>query len=252
MSMFSSASIRIIGLLTICTAIACTGSYSPATVQYDKVRITTESPKDKNLEQLLKPYSDSVNHSMNIVVGELERELEKKLPEGTLNNLLADAMQVEASKAFGVPVDAAFVNYGGVRTSQLPAGPITIGKVYEIMPFDNLLIIQELKGSVLQQLLNRIAERGGWPSAGVQFTIKDKKAVDVLVGGKPLDPSANYIVANSDYIANGGDDCDMLTPIPQQNKGVLVRDAFLHYFQSITAAGKKINAQIENRVRYAQ
>ncbi|KYP15849.1 MAG: hypothetical protein A1D16_10535 [Flavihumibacter sp. CACIAM 22H1] len=238
--------------MALVSVAGCAVSYTPSAVQYDTVRITAKAPRSQDLESLLKPYSDSVNSNMNTVVGILEREMEKKMPEGTLNNLLADAMLAEARKEFGADIAAAFVNYGGVRAAQLPAGPLTIGKVYEIMPFDNLLVVQELTGKLLQEFLNRVAEKGGWPVAGVQFTIKDKKAVEVLVGGKPLDPSASYRVANSDYIANGGDDCNMLVNIPQTNKGVLVRDAFLHYFQSITAAGKKINAQLENRVRYAQ
>ena len=249
--MYSSVSIRVAVLLAVVAITGCATSYQPNKVQYDSVRITDKAPKDAQVQALLKPYSDSVNSSMNKVIAELAIAMEKKMPEGTLNNLLADALLSEANAAYG-KVDAAFVNYGGVRISQIPAGPITIGKVFEVMPFDNLLIIQELKGSVFQEFLNKIAERGGWPVAGVQFVIKDKKAQDILVGGKPLDPQATYRVANSDYIANGGDDCDMLRKLPQINKGILMRDAFLQYFEAQTKQGKKLNAQLENRIRYAQ
>lgn len=251
MSMYSSVSIRVAVLLAVVAITGCATSYQANKVQYDSVRITDKAPKDAQVQALLKPYSDSVNSSMNKVIAELEIAMEKKMPEGTLNNLLADALLSEANAAYG-KVDAAFVNYGGVRISQIPAGPITIGKVFEVMPFDNLLIIQELKGSVFQEFLNKIAERGGWPVAGVQFVIKDKKAQEILVGGKPLDPQATYRVANSDYIANGGDDCDMLRKLPQINKGILMRDAFLQYFEAQTKQGKKLNAQLENRIRYAQ
>lgn len=249
--MYSSVSIRVAVLLAVVAITGCATSYQANKVQYDSVRITDKAPKDAQVQALLKPYSDSVNSSMNKVIAELEIAMEKKMPEGTLNNLLADALLSEANAAYG-KVDAAFVNYGGVRISQIPAGPITIGKVFEVMPFDNLLIIQELKGSVFQEFLNKIAERGGWPVAGVQFVIKDKKAQEILVGGKPLDPQATYRVANSDYIANGGDDCDMLRKLPQINKGILMRDAFLQYFEAQTKQGKKLNAQLENRIRYAQ
>ena len=249
--MYSSVSIRVAVLLAVVAITGCATSYQPNKVQYDSVRITDKAPKDAQVQALLKPYSDSVNSSMNKVIAELAIAMEKKMPEGTLNNLLADALLSEANAAYG-KVDAAFVNYGGVRISQIPAGPITIGKVFEVMPFDNLLIIQELKGTVFQEFLNNVAERGGWPVAGVQFVIKDKKAQDILVGGKPLDPQATYRVANSDYIANGGDDCDMLRKLPQINKGILMRDAFLQYFEAQTKQGKKLNAQLENRIRYAQ
>ncbi|HEY8397886.1 MAG TPA: 5'-nucleotidase C-terminal domain-containing protein [Flavihumibacter sp.] len=248
MSMFSFANIRTVGLLTLLALAGCARSYQPSRVEYEKVRITAQSPRDPQLESLLKPYADSVNLSMNKVIGEVERTLEKKMPEGTLNNLLADAMLAGARTVFGDRVQLAFVNYGGVRSLQLPAGPLTIGRVFELMPFENILVIQEVPGAVLQQFLNKMAERGGWPSAGVQYTIKDKKAINVLINGKPLDPAATYVVANSDYIANGGDDCHMLRDIPQINKGVLVRDVFLQYFESLSARGIKINAQLENRI----
>lgn len=251
MSMYLSASIRAAVLLAVVAIAGCARSYQPSQVQYESVRITDKAPRDPKLEAILSPYADSVNSSMNKVIAELANPLEKKLPEGTLNNLVADALLAAAKQAYG-QVDAAFVNYGGVRVSQIPAGPITIGKVYELMPFDNLVIIQELKGSVFQEFLNKVAERGGWPSAGVQFVIKDKKAQDILVGGQPLDLQATYRVANSDYVANGGDDCDMLRKLPQINKGILMRDAFLQYFEAQTKAGKKLNAALENRIRYAQ
>lgn len=251
MSMYSSATIRSAVLFAVLAIAGCASSYQPNKVQYDSVRITDKAPKDAQVQVLLKPYADSVNSSMNKVIAELAISMEKKLPEGTLNNLVADALLAEANAAYG-KVDAAFVNYGGVRVSQIPAGPITIGKVFELMPFDNLVIIQELKGTVFQEFLNKVAERGGWPSAGVQFVIKDKKAQEIMVGGKPLDLNATYRVANSDYVANGGDDCDMLKTVPQINKGILMREAFLHYFEAQTAQGKKLNAQLENRIRYAQ
>lgn len=250
--MYSSATYRVILLVFLATAFGCSKSYRVSKAEYNLLRITAASPKDQALERMLAPYADSVNSSMNKIIGEVAVDLEKKLPEGSLNNLLADAMLAEARLAFGNEVAAAFVNYGGVRATQLPAGPLTIGKVFELMPFDNLLIVQELSGATFQSLLDNIAERGGWPCAGVQFTIKNNKAIDVLIGGQPLDVNARYLVANSDYVANGGDESNMLRTIPQMNKGVLVRDAFLHYFESLTATGQKISATVENRIRYAQ
>lgn len=239
-------------LLLVLGLNACNRYYQPASMEYDKLRITPESPRSQFIGELLKPYSDSVNASMNAVIGEAAAPLEKKLPEGALGNLLADAVKSEAEKSYGVKVDAAFINYGGIRLQQIPAGPVTVGKVYELMPFDNLMIIQRLKGSVLQELLDNIASRGGWPGAGVTYIIKDKKATEIKLGGLPIDPSAVYVVANSDYVANGGDNCEMLKTIPQENKGILVRDALISYLAAFATRGEKINATLENRVQYAQ
>ena len=36
----------------------------------------------------------------------------------------------------------------------------------------------------------------------------------LFINGAPLNESATYTIANNDYVANGGDDCTMLKPIP--------------------------------------
>lgn len=120
------------------------------------------------------------------------------------------------------------------------------------MPFDNLLILQKLKGDVLQQFLDLTAAKGGWPIAGITMQIKDKKAVNVMVGGKPLDPNATYTTVNSDFVANGGDNADMLRNVPQITNGYLMRDAIFDYIKKLKAQGKNISANIENRVTNAQ
>ena len=201
---------------------------------------------------LIQPYADSVGKSMNQVVGYTEISLDKKQPESTLGNFMCDAVLAMAKIKYGVQVDAAFINYGGIRLTQLPAGEVTRGKIFELMPFDNLLIIQRIKGDVLLQFLDLIAARNGWPVAGLTMKIQDKKAVQVMIGGKPLDPSKEYVIANADFIANGGDNADMLRNIPQQSLGYLVRDALLDYIAMEKEKGKNISAKIENRISYAQ
>jgi 2',3'-cyclic-nucleotide 2'-phosphodiesterase (5'-nucleotidase family) len=208
---------------------------------------------------MLQPYSSTVNKTMNDVVGVAEKSLDKKQPEGPLGNFMADVFLEMAREKYNTNVDAAFVNFGGIRLTQLPAGDVTTGKIFELMPFDNLLILQKIKGDVLQQLLNLAAAKGGWPVAGITMQIKElpgaqagKKAVNVMIGGKPLDTEKIYTVANSDFIANGGDNADMLRNIPQIANGYLMRDAILDYLKKLKSQGKKISANTENRVTNAQ
>lgn len=227
---------------------ACNTAYQPSSVQYKDYRITSVSNKDTGMSSLLKPYADSVNKKMNDIIAVAAITLEKKQPEGTLGNILADAMFVMAKKSYKTNVDAAFINYGGIRLPSIPAGNITRGKVYELAPFDNVVVLQKVSGKILQEFLDHITARGVWPSAGITWQIKNNKAVNVLIGGKTLADDAIYTIANNDYVANGGDDCIMLKNIPQQSNGYLFRDAVMEYFGEFTKQGKKIFAQIENRV----
>lgn len=232
--------------------LSCHTPYQSQSLQYRTYRITDTVQKDAALLDLLKPYSENVNKTMNDIVGMADISLEKKSPECTLGNFLADAFFTMAAEKYDTKVDVAFLNFGGMRLTQLPAGNVTNGKIFELMPFDNLLILQKLKGDVLQQFLDLTAAKGGWPVAGITMQIKDKKAVNVMIGGKPLDPHATYITVNSDFVANGGDNADMLRSIPQITNGYLMRDAIFDYIKKLKSQGKNISAKIENRVTNAQ
>ncbi|MEJ8842879.1 5'-nucleotidase C-terminal domain-containing protein [Lacibacter sp. H375] len=230
---------------------SCNPVYRASSVQYKDYPVQNQR-KDSSVQKFLQPYADSVNSSMNLIIGQLAVDLDKRQPEGTLGNFMADAMKVMAEKYYKTNVDGAFINYGGIRLTGIKAGAITRGKIFELMPFDNIIILQKLKGTVLQEFLDHIVGRGGWPVAGITMQMKDKKAVNVIVGGKPLDPSMIYTIANSDYVANGGDNCEMLKGIPQINNGSLLRDGLIEYVQSLTQKGQAVTATIQNRVTNAQ
>lgn len=222
---------------------------SQTTIHYKGYRIEDAKKTDSNVVNMLAPYAKTINSTMNSVIGFSTKGLTKKQPESELGNFMTDCMKAMAEKKFGKHVDAAFVNYGGIR-SYIPKGDITIGKIYELMPFDNLLVLQDIKGSVLLSFLNKIAERGSWPQSGLLIKLKDKKIAEVTINGKPIDENATYTIANSDYIANGGDDCEMLKGIPINNNGLLLRDVIIEFVQQLTKEGKPIDWKLDGRTTY--
>lgn len=243
--------ITLLGLL-MGLLVACRSVYVPSQVHFGSQRITRELATDSALFFLIKPYGDSVDKSMSTVLGTVRQTLEKDQPEGTLGNFMADAYLAMGKRKFGEPIDAAFVNYGGIRLNQLPAGPLTLGKIFELMPFDNLLVLQQLSGVQLQSFLDLVAARGGWPVAGIRFTIKNKKAIDIYIKDTPLQPEAQYWILNSDFVASGGDNADMLKVLPQRSTGYLARKALIDYVILQSQQQGSIGAVLEQRVRYAQ
>ena len=239
-------------LLVVLLFFACRTVYQPTAVQYKDYRVSPKQPINNELNNLLQPYADSVNKNMNDVVAIASIELLKKQPEGTLGNVMADAMLVQAKEKFNTYVDASFINYGGIRLPSIPAGNITRGKIFELSPFDNIIVLLKMDGNTLQQFLNIVASRGGWPCAGIQYQIKNKQAINILIAGNAISENNFYTIAMLDYIANGGDDCVMLKSIPQQNTGYLFRDAVLDYFAGKTKEGKTISSSIQNRVSNAE
>ena len=246
------ARLKYFSILLLLLASACNTVYQPMQVQYHQYEIKAAQPKDSALQRLVAPYRDSMSRSMNEVVGYAEETLEKKQPSGTLGHFMADVMLYAGSQLFDVPVDAAFVNYGGLRINQLPKGAVTRGRIFELMPFENLVVLQAVKGDLLQQFLDHIAMAGGWPVAGITFQIKDRKAVNVKIGGQPLDRNTTYHIVNSDYVANGGDHAAMLKDIPQISKGYLMRNAVFDYIKALKADGKNITAQHQPRITHAE
>lgn len=231
---------------------ACRTTLVPTAAEYSSDRITQSYSADSLLRVMISSYGDSVNKRMDGIIGQVATPLEKAQPEGTLGNFMADAYLQMATLRFGQPVDAAFMNYGGIRLQQLPAGPLTLGKIYELMPFDNVLVMQELSGAQLQSFLDLVASRGGWPVAGLTMQIKDRKAVSVLVKGQPLQLEKKYRIVNSDFVASGGDNAEMLKTVPATNNGYLARTALLDYVQQCTRQGRSVGALIEKRVTHGQ
>lgn len=231
---------------------SCSSFYQPTSIQHTQYKIEPALKKDSAMNVLLMPYTKDIHATMNKVIGTSAGTYNNNRPESEIGNFMADAYKAMAEEKFSRKVDAGFMNAGGIR-SYFSKGNITVGKVFEIMPFDNILVLQEIKGGVLQTYLDKMAEDGGWPvSKGVTLVIRNKKATEVMINGKPLDPGTVYVVAHSDYIANGGGDCDMLKSIPQINRGYLMRDAIIDYITALTREGKTIQPLIENRVTNGQ
>jgi 2',3'-cyclic-nucleotide 2'-phosphodiesterase (5'-nucleotidase family) len=227
----------------VCLFTHCNPVYQAGKVTYKSYSVMNMRT-DSSLQTLLQPYRNSMNNSMSVVIATLENDLDKKQPECTLGNFMADAMYVMAQKKYGVQPDAAFVNFGGIRLPFVKAGAITRGKIYELFPFDNVLLLVKLKGTVLHEFLDHISGRGGWPVAGMTMQIKNNKALNVMIGNQPIDLNKEYTIAIGDYTANGGDDAFMLKGLPQTNNGYLMRDALIEYASIL----KNIKVQLENRV----
>ena len=109
---------------------------------------------------------------MNEVIGVADGDFHKEKSGGSLGNLITDAMSEEAVKQNSTCCAALF-NPGGIRLPDVMKGNITRGKLLELIPFDNELVILELKGSILKKWLNAIGEAGGWPVRFVVGSVKN-------------------------------------------------------------------------------
>ncbi|MSP60621.1 MAG: bifunctional metallophosphatase/5'-nucleotidase [Myxococcales bacterium] len=132
--------------------------------------------------------------------------------ESALGNLVADLLRAAVPGAH-----LGITNGGGLR-ADLPSGDLTYGALFEALPFDNRVAVVRMQGATLRRLIgaNLAGEKGILSLSGVraQATCRgDALAVVItLDDGRPLDDAATYVVATSDFLANGGDDFAALGP----------------------------------------
>ncbi len=210
---------------------------------------------DSSTEAFISPYREKVSGAMSEVLGESEFAMEKGVPESRLGNFVADACMIEASKIFypsdGRPADFAFLNNGGLRRS-LPKGKITRGDIFELMPFENELVVLTMNADIVKKIFNFIASKDGGPIAGASFQINDHKAVNISIESEPLDTTRIYKVLTSDYLANGGDSYDFLKDLQRENVNLKVRDAIIKNIVAYNKAGLKIKVNPDGRITNAQ
>lgn len=193
-----------------------------------------------------KAYIDSIKSP---VIGEAAVALEKYIPESPLMNFAADALMVMAQQHSKEKIDITITNKGGLR-SNIAAGTITFGDVYNVFTFENRLALLTLNGEQLTQLCREIAKVGGEAICGMRLEItKDGELMSATVGGKAIEPHRTYRIATLDYLSQGNDN---LTTLAQgtdlEITGHLLRDLMVEYIKNETANGRKISAACDGRI----
>lgn len=240
--------ILLISLLLISSGCTSVQHISKTDVRYELLNSKAVTAPDEEITALIAPYKEEVDKEMNEVLGNVPIDLTKRKPESTLGNWYSDAMLDIAAKK-GYSADFSISNYGGLRIPQVTAGPLTMGELFELCPFDNLLVIVEMKGDIVDSLLQQTAETEGWPvSKGIKMVISDKKMVQCTIQGVPLSYTATYKVAMPDYVANGGDGLKVLITQKRVQTAILIRDMLIEYARDATASGKEITSSIDGRI----
>lgn len=226
---------RLLLVLVLFVTIAGCKTYHKVDTNVEHLRINSDlGDEDDELVAMIRPYKIELEKEMNRVLCFNSTLLERGKPESTLTNWFSDLLMSTAKKKFDDDLDFAVQNYGGIRRTSLPKGDLTVGLVYEVMPFDNELIVLQMTGDEVQRFCDRMARSGGWPvSRELRFRIYLNHAVDVTINGQPLDPNGIYNLVINDYIANGGDGMNWLRTLPRIQKGLLIRDAMIEELEKV-------------------
>ena len=228
--------------LTLSSIVSCnTQSYYVSKIEGKRIPITEKQNQVAEIENYIKPYREHINKDLDSVLAYCPETLDKSTGkwQTTIGNLMADVTLKLGNLVFQARekknIDVCLLNHGGIR-SILPKGNVTSRTAFEIMPFENSLVVIALKGEQIFELVDYfIATKKPHPLSGMTFTIdKNNAAKNILVQGKRVENDTIYYVATNDYLSNGGDNMNFFKKgIQKFDLDYKLRNILIDYFKEV-------------------
>lgn len=238
--------------------VAC--SAPPQLVKFEtdliNVNVKDSTTEEVSVKQLIAPYKKDLEKEMNEALIISNSVFEKAQPEGELGNLIADivfekGIQRYRSAGFHQP-DFCLINNGGLRVA-LSEGVITRGKIFELMPFENEIVIVTLTGEKTAELFDYLIKVNGQPISGLQLKNFNQPDFQALIQGTPFDKNKNYKVVTSDYLAGGGDKMEFFkNSVSLERTDYKIRDAIIDYLIEENQKGNVLKPHAGGRITNVQ
>jgi 5'-nucleotidase/UDP-sugar diphosphatase len=205
-----------------------------------------DNPADPDVTGIINNYNNRIKDVFTKVVGETTVDLvQNRTGESNEGNLLCDAMKQETGSSI------AFFNSGGLKIT-IPRGKITMEKIYELLPYDNVIMTMDLTGKQIQELLEHgatLPHGGILQASGISVTYDLKKPVgkrvaNISVGNSPLNLMNVYTVTTNDFLAAGGDGYTTFKEGRNIRYGDNLRDVFVEYIKKHSPVDPKIEGRI--------
>ncbi|ARN77834.1 hypothetical protein BST97_07365 [Nonlabens spongiae] len=239
-SAFAKASslLAILLFLHSCKTEKTTENYSLTKATASQTTIDESLGSVDSIEQFIAPYKKNLSAQMDSVLSYNPKLMHKNDYElnTPIGNFFAETVRVQADPVFksrtGKSFDMALLNHGGIRAA-LPQGQITMRNAYEIMPFENQIVVAELDGSQMNRLVNYLVERErAHPFEGLKIALdKNGKLKSALIKGEPINSQHTYYVATTDYLFNGGDNMSFFEGAKMTDLDYKLRNAIIDYLR---------------------
>jgi 5'-nucleotidase / UDP-sugar diphosphatase len=217
------------------------------------IPIDASLPDHPKVAVLVETYVRRLDSVTNRVLGQALVNLEGesstvRARETNFGNLLTDLARAH------IGTDIALVN-GGLIRSSIPAGPVTLKRVLEVLPFDDSLVSFKLPGAQLVQAMENSVSR--YPESGRFLQVSGmsyafdpavpvgSRITEVRVQGAPLERARDYSVVVNRFLADGGDGYAMFAKARDRvEQQILLRDLLA----AALAAGS-VTAKEEGRIK---
>lgn len=207
--------------------------------QYERLEINDSIPADKSIEAFIEPYHNHLNNTLDEPLSYTPVTLNKS--EGKYNTAIGNLMtDVVTDRLHSLlpeyqidGIDIVLLNHGGIR-SVISKGNISTRNAYEVMPFENELVLLELQGKAIHDMVAYLVRSSSpHPFKGLQIerNEQDDSYTYTIQGQEPQEEQW-YTVATIDYLANKGDYMDFFANARNRvDTGYKLRNALIDYLK---------------------
>lgn len=229
-------------------------SYNVTKITAKTIAIDATVTSVNTIAKTIAPYKEKMIAEINTVLSYAPKDLTRTDGEleSSLGNLLADLTFKRANPIFkkqtGKNIDFSMFNFGGIRAG-IPAGNVSNKNAFELMPFENILVVVELSGQKVEALIAYLIKSNtAHPlSKNIALTIT-KKGYELYINNKKFDTNRSYFVLTSDYLQSGGDNMTFFkNPIQRVSLEYKMRDAIVDYFKSVDTLKSNLDKRFKRK-----
>lgn len=232
---------HLLSFMLILLLVSCKKEVTLVKIEGQRIEINDILSSNSSIDDFVKPYREKINKDLDSVLCYAVDTYSKS--DGNLNtaigNFVADAVLELSNPVFksrtGNDIDFVLLNHGGIR-SIISKGNITTRTAYEVMPFENSIVVVGLKGQNIKDMLAYLTKaKRAHPISGLKIELdKNHEITESLINNLPIDYNKTYYVATNDYLYNGGDGMTFFQP----NESSLsidykVRNILIDYFKKV-------------------
>jgi 5'-nucleotidase len=240
-----------IGLILVLFSLSCKKENHLTKIEGHRLDINDSLPAVQSIEDFIEPYRNHVNKNLDSVISYSKNTYSKN--DGELNtavgNLMADIVYEQGNPIYksrtGKKIDVVILNHGGIR-SIISKGNITPRTAFKLMPFENNIVVIEMKGIYVKELVTYLKNaKRAHPISGLKLHLNTSyEVVQATINGEEIIDENLYSVATNDYLYSGGDNMEFLQKGDSLHTlDYKIRNAIIDYFNKYDT----INPVIDDR-----
>lgn len=199
-----------------------------------KIAVDTTITGVEEINEFIAPFKKSLDRQMDEVLSYNPKRMHKndfKL-NTPIGNMMATIVMEQGNPIYksrtGRNIDVVLLNHGGIR-APMKVGPVTMRTAYEIMPFENEMVVAALTKNQMNALVKYLTDRErAHPFQGFKIELSPDGNHTIVMEEKDL-----YHVATSDYLYNSGDNMSFFKDAPVEKLDYKIRNAMIDYFKKV-------------------